>query len=474
MAVGLVLGATPALGSASAPLVSMDATGALVAVAVSMVALTVLSVARRALDGTEAVRVAAGGSLAVAATLGVATAGRLSVLVGFWVLATAAVLALLWRSDDRSRRAATRRAGLALGAGDAALLVALAIVVWAAGDVDLARPEAAVAALVAQDIASVPAVQVVAVLLVVAALARAAQLPLPSWLPGTLAAPTPTSALLHAGVVGAGAVLLVRTGAVLDAAPVASWVLAAATVVTIVVASAAARHRHDEKGSLALSTSAQMGFMLLAVAVGAPAAALAHLAGHGLYKSARFLGAGGAVAAAVRRRRFAGHLPSGGDALGPAVAALAVGAAAALAVTVVLDGADAWVVGFALAASTAHAAWAWAGRSRRDGLVPATAAVVGVIVAGGGYLAVAALAKSALGTSVAATGGAGAVSPVAGVAALAIGLGLCAAALRHARLRPVVVASLTSIGSGASVRVPSPVSRVPAGAVRLTSMRSAP
>ena len=201
----------------------------------------------------------------------------------------------------------------------------------------------------------------VAVLMVVAALARASQVPLPMWLPGTLSAPTPTSALLHAGVVNAGAILLLRSLDLVAAAPAAMWLLAIASLVTIAASLAALRTRRDVKGALAVSTSAQMGFMLLAIAVGAPLAALTHLVGHTLYKSARFLGVGDAIGASVRRRSYAPSVagwPQGFRVASSVVIGVAAGGLAAL----VFHGAEAWMVGGALAATAGIACWAWLGR----------------------------------------------------------------------------------------------------------------
>ena len=281
----------------------------MLALVVSTIGLTVLTYARRALDaGPDAVRSAAAGGAVLAATLAVAAAGRVSVLVVGWVATTLAVLALLHHRTDPSRRAATARAARSLVVGDVALVVAGIVVVAVSGDLGLTRMGEAATALADRSVtlAGLPAVRaadVVAVLLVLAALARASQLPLPLWLPGTLAAPTPTSALLHAGVVNAGAIVLLRSLDLLDAAPAARWALGLASLATIGAGVAAMATRHDVKGSLATSTSAQMGFMLLAVAVGAPLAAVTHLVGHALYKSARFLGAGAAIGAAVRQAR---------------------------------------------------------------------------------------------------------------------------------------------------------------------------
>lgn len=142
----------------------------------------------------------------------------------------------------------------------------------------------------------------VAVLVVVAGVSRSALLPLHRWLPATLAAPTPVSALLHAGVVNGAGVLLLAVGPLVLASTVGTWLAFGLAATTAVVALGVMLVRADVKGALAWSTSAQMGFMVVLVTIGAFGAALVHLVGHGLYKAAAFLGAGGRVAAAARAR----------------------------------------------------------------------------------------------------------------------------------------------------------------------------
>jgi NAD(P)H-quinone oxidoreductase subunit 5 len=142
----------------------------------------------------------------------------------------------------------------------------------------------------------------------VAAIGRAGLTTRSSWVIGTIATPTSVSALLHAGVVNAGALLILRaqglTGSI--------WwieILTAALCFTVLVMLAPRIHaRVDLKGQLATSTISQMAFMLLALSLGWPLIALTHLIGHGLYKATRFMAAGGAIEARSRRRRRA---PSG-------------------------------------------------------------------------------------------------------------------------------------------------------------------
>ena len=132
----------------------------------------------------------------------------------------------------------------------------------------------------------------VALLVVVAALARCAQGPFGPWLPGTVAAPTPVSALLHAGFVNGGGILLIRTGAIASSSSVALVVAFAVAAATAVVATAIMAQRSDVKSELAYSTMGQMGFMVAECAVGAFGAGLVHLIGHALYKATLFLGSG--------------------------------------------------------------------------------------------------------------------------------------------------------------------------------------
>lgn len=132
-------------------------------------------------------------------------------------------------------------------------------------------------------------------LVALAAMLRCAQLPFHGWLIQVMEAPTPVSALLHAGVVNLGAVVLMRLAPVLAGAPAAQALLVVAGTATAVLAALVATTRISVKVALAWSTCAQMGFMLLECGLGAWEAALLHLAAHALYKAHAFLGAGGAV-----------------------------------------------------------------------------------------------------------------------------------------------------------------------------------
>ena len=271
------------------------------------VGLVVQSFAGRALQGDlRGRRFFVLASLLTAATTSVAFAATLGLLCASWIVAGMALAALVahrvtWQPAPRSARRTKR----SLQVGDGALLVATVLVVLSVGEIDLRSPAGA-----AEELAnaSIPVLggnvlAVVAVLLAVATISRSALVPLHRWLPSTIAAPTPVSALLHAGVVNGAGVLLVRLAPVFGSSAAATHVAFAAGAVTACYATTVMRVRSDVKGNLAWSTAGQMGFMIVQVAIGALAAALLHIVGHGMYKAALFLGSGNAVTAHHHHRQ---------------------------------------------------------------------------------------------------------------------------------------------------------------------------
>ena len=217
-----------------------------------------------------------------------------------WVAAGASLVALLATYPGLTQaREGVRRTAVRFALGDLPLLVAITVLmVTSGGDVAFADLGTAMAAF------ALPWATVIAVLLIVPALARSSQVPFHGWLPFTLAAPTPVSALMHAGVVNAGAILILRFSPTLAESPVAMAVIFTAGAATLLYASVVRLTKPDVKGRLVFSTMAQMGFMMLACGLGAFAAALFHLVAHGLFKATLFLGAGSGVSREVRHRRW--------------------------------------------------------------------------------------------------------------------------------------------------------------------------
>lgn len=141
-----------------------------------------------------------------------------------------------------------------------------------------------------------------AVLLVIAACLKCAQLPVHGWLIQVVDAPTPVSALLHAGVINLGGFILILFAPVLLQSEFARWLLLLVAGLSLVASALVMQTRVTVKVRLAWSTSAQMGFMLLECALGLFELALLHLVAHSVYKAHAFLSAGFAVQHATLQR----------------------------------------------------------------------------------------------------------------------------------------------------------------------------
>jgi NADH-quinone oxidoreductase subunit L len=132
-----------------------------------------------------------------------------------------------------------------------------------------------------------------ALLLLGGAVGKSAQLPLQVWLPDAMAGPTPTSALIHAAtMVTAGVYLVARTHALFELAPAAQFVVGVTGAATLILAGCSALTQYDIKRVLAYSTVSQIGYMFLALGVGAWSAAIFHFVTHAFFKALLFLGAG--------------------------------------------------------------------------------------------------------------------------------------------------------------------------------------
>jgi NADH-quinone oxidoreductase subunit L len=136
----------------------------------------------------------------------------------------------------------------------------------------------------------------IALMLLVAACGKSAQLPLFVWLPDAMEGPTPVSALIHAAtMVTAGVFLMARCSPLLVFAPTAMTIIAVVGVATALFAASVAIAQDDIKKVLAYSTVSQLGFMFLAVGSGAYIAALFHMITHAFFKALMFLGSGSVI-----------------------------------------------------------------------------------------------------------------------------------------------------------------------------------
>ncbi|MFK7916688.1 MAG: putative inorganic carbon transporter subunit DabA [Ilumatobacter sp.] len=329
------------------------------------------------------------GILATGSALVVVPGGPVPLIAG-WFASTWALIGLI---GHRSELATTRRAQLqtarALLIGDAALLIAVVIAVSAAGTDAISNVFFAMGELESTSLLGASAADVVAVLLVIAGASRSALVPFHRWLVSTLAAPTPVSALVHAGFVSAAGLLIIRFGPLVITSFAAAHLAFALGVITVIAALGSGSTRVDVKGKLAWSTVAQMGFMVVQCAVGAFSSAVFHIAGHGMYKASLFLGAGDAVSASLRSSRRTAPLAVGSRTVRSAATLLIATATVAIAMLIIPpDVNDSGVVLIAVFAwlTVAHGVWGWLERGSSKWPLPIVEAVVGASVGVLGYL----------------------------------------------------------------------------------------
>jgi NADH-quinone oxidoreductase subunit L len=194
-----------------------------------------------------------------------------------------------WYQDPKNGRAA-RKAFIVTRVGDSAMMLALFLLFTRLGTLQI------------QDLMQRASQQwqsgstyvvAAALLLLGGAVGKSAQLPLQVWLPDAMAGPTPTSALIHAAtMVTAGVYLIARTHVLFSLAPIAQLAVAIVGAATLLLAGFSALTQHDIKRILAYSTVSQIGYMFLALGVGAWQAAMFHFLTHAFFKALLFLGAG--------------------------------------------------------------------------------------------------------------------------------------------------------------------------------------
>ncbi len=269
---------------------TVDRLGAAMALLVATIGAVTYHFALRYLDGEPGQRQFLrwlGFTVASAYLLMLAT--NLALLFAFWTATSIGLHQLLTFYGDRAATHPPARKKLLISRlGDLALLAAIGLVWQEWGTLDL--PLAMAAASAAGPLS--PASTAVALLISTAALTKSAQFPFHSWLPETMEAPTPVSALMHAGIINAGGVLLLRFAPLLIAAPSALLLLTVIGALTTLIATLTMWTQTTVKRTLAWSTVAQMGFMMIQCGLGAFSVAALHIVGHGCYKAWSFLRSG--------------------------------------------------------------------------------------------------------------------------------------------------------------------------------------
>jgi NADH-ubiquinone oxidoreductase chain 5 len=140
------------------------------------------------------------------------------------------------------------------------------------------------------------AITIIALLLLVGAMAKSSQIPLHSWLPGSMEGPTPVSALIHAAtLVTAGLYLLLRSSPLLEFSSTALLVITLVGASTAFFAATCGLVQNDLKRIIAFSTISQLGYMVMAVGLSQYNVALMHVVNHAFFKALLFLGAGAVI-----------------------------------------------------------------------------------------------------------------------------------------------------------------------------------
>jgi NAD(P)H-quinone oxidoreductase subunit 5 len=250
-----------------------------------------------------------------------ALAGNLVQLVLFWITTSLSLHRLLLFYPDRAAaRRAARKKYLTARIADIVLVASAALLfaIYRTGDIATMLDTARVGA-------GDTTIALAVLGLAVAAVIKSAQFPLHGWLTEVMEAPTPVSALLHAGVINAGGFLLIRFADVMLLSPAVMAGLVMIGGFTAVFGGLVMLTQPAVKTSLAWSTVAQMGFMIMQCGLALFPLAMLHIIAHSLYKAHSFLAAGGAVERiAALRRPGPVAIPGAKAVTGAFVAALAI------------------------------------------------------------------------------------------------------------------------------------------------------
>jgi len=293
---GLARGLTAGLpGGAAAVGISLrsDALGVTMLLLVSFIGWVIVGYSQPYLEGERGQpRYIRGLLLTLAAVSLLVLTNNLLVLALAWIATSLALHGLLTFFDRRPQALiAAHKKFLASRVADLFLLGGIALLGGTLGTLEIDQAIAAAKALPHPP----AALQAAALLIAASALLKCAQLPVHGWLIQVMEAPTPVSALLHAGIVNLGGFLLIRLGPLVADVPAAQALLVVVGSVTAALAALVMTTRISIKVALAWSTCAQMGFMMMQCGLGLHDLALLHLLAHSLYKAHAFLGAGGAV-----------------------------------------------------------------------------------------------------------------------------------------------------------------------------------
>jgi NADH-quinone oxidoreductase subunit L len=235
----------------------------------------------------------------------------ISVLLCFVSSVNLMMLFLLWQviscllyllahnhSHDATRRGAVRTFTL-LRVGDVAFLAGIVLSYQLYGTLEFqplfTKASESPALLTLWPGIEIEGTTVITLLLFIGAMSKSAQFPLFIWLPGYLYAPTPATALLHAGIINAGGFLINRLAPLFGLSTTTLHVALVVGTLTAVLGATMMLVQNDIKNTLGFSTIGQMGYMIMECGLGAFSLAVFHLIAHGLFKATMFLNSGNVI-----------------------------------------------------------------------------------------------------------------------------------------------------------------------------------
>jgi NAD(P)H-quinone oxidoreductase subunit 5 len=220
--------------------------------------------------------------------------GDLIVLFLAWVATSLTVSKLLlFYSDRRKAVIATKKKFILARLGDATFFIAIVLMYKEFNTLNISEIFEIVKSLNTYDISS--RLEIIGIFLAITAIVKSAQLPFHGWLIEVMEAPTPVSALLHAGLLNAGPFLMIRFAYIIDKAEYGQFILILFGGLTALLASIMFTTQSAVKTALGYSSIAHMGFSLFTCGIGVFPAALLHLVAHSFYKAHAFLKSGSYV-----------------------------------------------------------------------------------------------------------------------------------------------------------------------------------
>ncbi len=231
--------------------------------------------------------------LFIGSMLGLVMAGNLLQLYFLWELVgICSAFLIAFHNDRESARRAGYKAFFVTRVGDAALLLAVLLIIARLGTSDIDSILSAVnAGAIPGDV-----LFLIGILLLIGAMGKSAQVPLHVWLPDAMEGPTPVSALIHAAtMVNAGVYLAIRMSPLFQASALLPEIVLIVGLASVLLGAACASVAEDLKKILAYSTISQLGLMFGAIGLGTALGATYHLVSQGLFKALGFLAAGSVI-----------------------------------------------------------------------------------------------------------------------------------------------------------------------------------